>query len=243
MSEPTHPRVLDALLPLHLDHGYDLTDPRRSVGKDNLAVDQKMTARLDDRAPGFRASVHAGHVFLLRAVTELAGRGVRQYVILGCGYPRELNPGSAARRVIPEARVLYLDDGLCVSAYGRALHDTDTHYAHADPGDPAAILHAIDYTHHRYRRDGIDRAEPIAFVFGSLVLERLTDPATVIAGLITALPHGYMAATHICTDTTLDTAQHAATVYYEHALTMRPRTTTELTTLLAGIELLDPGLT
>ncbi|WP_280343395.1 SAM-dependent methyltransferase [Nocardia abscessus] len=231
---PTHARVLDALLPADLDRPYD---PDQISGKDNFACDRDMTALLNRRAPGFRASVHAGHMFLLRAVAELAQAGVSQFAVIGCGYPRKRNVHTVAREINPTAHVLYLDHDPLVSAYGRALLQAESRFARADPSDPAAILSAIGHPHGP--TGWIDPGEPIALVFGSLVLEQLDAPGQVIAELVAALASGYVAVTHICTDV----ARRAAAVYTEHNLTLRPRTTRDITTMLTGVELLGPGLT
>ncbi|MET7772115.1 SAM-dependent methyltransferase [Nocardia sp. NPDC005366] len=241
LLRPAHARVLDALLPLDLDRECGPDDPFLSVGKDNYSIDQEMVADIDRCAPGFGASVRAGHVFQLRAVAALAERGVCQFVVIGCGYPRERNVGSVARSIISVASVLYLDDGSIVSAYGLALLDTETRYLRADLDDPYSILAAIEHT--RLRPGGIDPSGPVALVFGSLVLERLTDPAAVIAELVAAFPSGYLAATHVCTDadTDPDTLASVATVYTEYHLRMRPRLTAEVTALLAGSNCSTPA--
>ncbi|MGY2090488.1 SAM-dependent methyltransferase [Nocardia gipuzkoensis] len=235
---PTHARVLDALLPADLDRPYD---PDQLSGKDNFACDRDMTALLARRAPGFRASVHAGHMFLLHAVAELARAGVSQFAVIGCGYPRKRNVHTVAHEINPTAHVLYLDHDPLVSAYGRALLQAQSRFARADPGDPAAILAAIG--HLRGGIGWLDPGEPIALVFGSLVLEQLDAPGQVIAELVAALASGYVVVTHICTDTATDVARRAAAVYTEHNLTLRPRTTRDVTTMLTGLELLGPGLT
>ncbi|MGW5221331.1 SAM-dependent methyltransferase [Nocardia sp. NPDC004085] len=100
LSGPTHARVLDALLPADLDRPYD---PDQISGKDNFACDRDMAALLDPRAPGLRASVHAGHMFLLRAVAELARAGVSQFAVIGCGFPRKRNVHTVAREINPAA--------------------------------------------------------------------------------------------------------------------------------------------
>ncbi|WP_181724050.1 SAM-dependent methyltransferase [Nocardia gipuzkoensis] len=238
LSGPTHARVLDALLPVDLDRPYD---PDQISGKDNFACDRDMTALLARRAPGFRASVHAGHMFLLHAVAELARAGVSQFAVIGCGFPRKRNVHTVAREINPAAHVLYLDDGALVAAHGRALLMAESRFTRADPGDPAAILAAIGHPHGP--TGWLDPREPIALVFGSLVLEQLDAPGPMIAELVAALASGYVAVTHICTDTVTDVARRAAAVYTEHNLTLRPRTTRDVTTMLAGVELLGPGLT
>ncbi len=228
LSGPTHPRVLDALL-----HEYP-------EGKDSYAVDRVVTAQLETRAPMFKAGVRAGHAFLLRAARELSALGAAQFVVIGCGYPREINVHNVTRAVAPQARTVYLDSGALVAAYGRALLDGDARFIEVDPNDPAAILAGID--HRRTGYTGLDTAEPIALVFGSLVLERLDEPGRVIAELVDALPSGYMVASHIRADVEAATGKAAATVYTQHGLTLRPRTGGEIGTLLAGVELLAPGL-
>lgn len=125
--------------------------------------------------------------------------------------------------------------------YGRALLETESRFAQTDPGDPTAILAAVD--HPRGTTGLLDPGEPIGLAFGSLVLERLDAPGRVIAELVTALAGGYAVVTHICNDIVTDVARRAAAVYTAHKLTLRPRTTRDITTMLTGVELLGPGLT
>lgn len=49
--------------------------------------------------------------FLSRAVTWVARQGVAQFIDLGCGLPTSPNTHETARAVIPDAVVVYVDNG------------------------------------------------------------------------------------------------------------------------------------
>lgn len=69
----------------------------------------------------------------------------------------------------------------------------ESRFKRADRGDPAAILAAIGHPHGQ--PGWLDPREPIALVFGSLVLEQLDAPGQVIAELVATLASGYVAVT------------------------------------------------
>ncbi|MBH0777711.1 SAM-dependent methyltransferase [Nocardia sp. NEAU-351] len=166
---------------------------------------------------------------------------MEQFVVIGCGYPRPDDIHHLARRTCPGAAVVYLDDGLIVSAHARALTEPQALYHRTDLADPAAILSAIEGT--RARLGGIDTTRPVGLVFGQMSLEQLTDPAPLVGGLVAALPAGHLVITHLGpTPTDPDTATAAATVYAKHRLRLRPRTHDQLTTLLTGLEVTEPGI-
>ncbi len=58
--------------------------------------------------------------FLGRAVSYVAGRGVRQVIDVGAGLPTALNAHQIARRVDPESRVAYADNDPAVISHAGA---------------------------------------------------------------------------------------------------------------------------
>ena len=74
-------------------------------GKDNFAVDRAAAQELMSAFPGARRVARANRGFLVRALWFLGGRGIRQYIDLGTGFPTSPNVHEVARQVFPDTRV------------------------------------------------------------------------------------------------------------------------------------------
>jgi hypothetical protein len=90
-------------------------------GKDNFAADREMADRLLAVYPPIADIVAENRAFLQRAVTWVAGKGVGQFIDLGCWMPTSPNTHETARAVIPDARVFYLDNDPIVLSHLNAL--------------------------------------------------------------------------------------------------------------------------
>jgi hypothetical protein len=80
-----------------------------------------------------------------RAVRYLAGpAGIRQFLDIGMGLPTASSTHQVAQSVIPQARVVYVDNDPVVLAHARALLTSDpaglTSYIDADTRDPGRII-------------------------------------------------------------------------------------------------------
>ena len=165
-------------------------------GKDNYAPDRELAHRMLEAMPQAADAARASRRFLARAVRRLAGRGVRQYLDLGCGLPQQNNLHQMAARYIGDVRVVYVDDDPFVIAHARALLVDAGNVAalRADIRDPAAVLASPEV------RRLIDPAEPVAFVFAS-VLHHLPDAAALVAGLAAgAVPGSAVVVSHATAD-------------------------------------------
>ena len=74
-------------------------------GKDNYAADRELADALLAVLPRLRAAVHADRAFVHRAVGVLVGRGIRQFLDIGCGLPTSENVHQTAARQIGRAHV------------------------------------------------------------------------------------------------------------------------------------------
>ncbi|HUN36947.1 MAG TPA: SAM-dependent methyltransferase [Trebonia sp.] len=79
-------------------------------GKDNFAADRELAEQLIALFPPIVTTAKENKEFLDRAVTAVAGRGIRQFIDVGCGMPTLPSTYSSARAVEPEARVAYIDN-------------------------------------------------------------------------------------------------------------------------------------
>lgn len=135
-------------------------------GKDNFAADREAAEMLLDPVrgcPGLRTLARENRAFVLGAVSWTArNRGIRQFADLGCGLPAWPSVHDAARSVIGDAAVAYVDKDPLVMSHVAALEAKGAGLAavHADVRDPGAVL-----GHPEFRRV-IDLGEPVCVIFG-----------------------------------------------------------------------------
>ncbi|GHF67769.1 hypothetical protein GCM10010218_56580 [Streptomyces mashuensis] len=135
-------------------------------GKDNYPADREACAHLLTRAPSTAVLARNNRRFLRRVVRLLAEeQGIRQFLDHGSGLPAQDNVHQVARRVHPDARVVYVDHDPMVAAYGRVLLEEDdrTAVVRADLRDTAAVLG------HPRVAGLLDLREPVAALFVSVL--------------------------------------------------------------------------
>ena len=110
----------------------------------------RTTSRVDRQAAELALSVvpfgrevaRANRQFMVRAVQFMARGGIDQFIDLGTGLPTKPNVHEVARELLPDARVVYVDNDPMVCAHARALLTTNDGVA-AIRGDiraPQAVL-------------------------------------------------------------------------------------------------------
>jgi hypothetical protein len=184
--------------------------------------------------------------FLIRVTRFIASQtGITQFLDCGSGLPTAENTHQVAQRLQPDARVVYVDNDPVVLTHGRALlvENDQTHFSAADIFKPSEIINDDVVRKH------LDFSEPIAlFQIGTLPFhagER--SPQSIMAEYIDALPSGsYVAISHFIDPETSELSDFARRL--EQAFQRSPmgrgvfRTRSEIEGMLAGLELLDPGL-
>ena len=123
-------------------------------GTDNFEADRQAAAAVGKIRPNVAEQALDNKRFQTRAVTYVAGHGVRQFLDVGSGLPTSpaQAPGTgpqwlatheAARRVMPDAMVAYVDHDSIAVQHSRVLlgdgHDAVV-AVEADMRDPKAIL-------------------------------------------------------------------------------------------------------
>ncbi|GAA3444642.1 SAM-dependent methyltransferase [Planomonospora venezuelensis] len=212
-------------------------------GKDNFASDREAAEKIIELAPYTRALTRANRDFLSRAITELAGRGVRQFLDIGSGLPTRENVHQVAHRTIPDARVVYVDNDPIVLAHGRALLADNPHttVVQADMREPKALLD------HPEIRANIDFDRPV----GILLLAMLhfipddTDASAIVAAVREVMvPGSYLVISHGHVGTLTAESYAKATDVYRStsAGSAVPRTPAHLAAYTEGLEVLDPGI-
>ncbi|MGI5169129.1 SAM-dependent methyltransferase [Spirillospora sp. CA-253888] len=212
-------------------------------GKDNYAADRAAADQVVAAVPYIRDFTRANRRFLVRAVTLLAERGVRQFLDLGSGLPTRENVHEAARRVAPGARTVYVDHDPVVLAHGRALLAGDplTTVVQADLRDPKAVLE------HPEVRSRIDFGEPVAVLL--LAVLHFVPADEEAAAIVAALREPLAAGGHLVVS-----HGHAGRIDKDAEARVRgayrttapgdivPRSPEQIASYFEGMEILAPGV-
>lgn len=164
-------------------------------GKENFAVDRQVSDRIVRVLPDVPRLVRASRYFLHRAVRYLAGDvGIDQFLDIGSGLPTAENTHEIAQRIIPRARVVYVDNDPLVLAHARALLVSTARgacdYVEADLRNPEDIVKAAAAT--------LDFGRPIALLMIG-VMEFITDDEQahdIVHRLLEPLPPGSFLVMH-----------------------------------------------
>ena len=216
-------------------------------GKANFKVDREAAERAYTAWPGGLAGVQADarahRAVLGRVVRYLAGEaGIRQFLDIGTGVPKENNVHEVAQRVAPESRVVYVDRDPIVLAHAHALlrgtPEGLTRYISGELRDPEPILAQAAET--------LDFAQPVAvLLFGILhFFSDGDDPVGVIARLAAHLaPGSYLAITHLARDVAGDALTETFSRLNETmAESVVLRTREKVAALFGGLEMVEPGV-
>ncbi|MCK9904798.1 SAM-dependent methyltransferase [Frankia sp. Cpl3] len=223
ISIPSVARVYDAIL----------------GGKDNFPVDRAIAEELVAFVPDGREAAIYNRAVLGRGVRYLAEQGIRQFIDLGSGLPTARNTHQVAQEIIPEARVIYVDNDPIVLAHGRALlaENRYTTVITADVRQPEEILSHPDL------RSLIDFDQPVGLLMLGIIhhLNDEEDPDGLVARYRNAVTAGsYLFLTHFVDHgTQTDDLQKAILTDLG---TGRFRTLEEITAYFDGLELVEPGV-
>ncbi|GGL07320.1 SAM-dependent methyltransferase [Planomonospora parontospora] len=212
-------------------------------GKDNFASDREAAEKIIQLIPESRANARSNRAFLSRVVTEIAGRGVRQFLDIGSGLPTQENVHQVAHRIIPDAKVVYVDNDPIVLAHGRALLEDNPHTAvvQADMREPKALL---DHPEIRAR---IDFDQPVAVILLSMLhfIPDDADAAAIVAAVREVMvPGSHLVISHVhAGDRPVAAHDEAKAVYRATtAGSVTTRTPAHLAAYTEGLEVIDPGI-
>ena len=134
-------------------------------GKDNFAADRELAAQIAALSPDWVQACRDNRQFVGRAVTWAAAQGIRQFLDLGAGLPTHPAVHEAAREIIPNPRVCYVDNDPVVVAHARALltKPADVGVAQVDLSDPVGVLEHPTVT------SIIDRSEPVCVLLAMIL--------------------------------------------------------------------------
>jgi hypothetical protein len=216
-------------------------------GKANFKVDREAAERAYAAWPGgldgVRADARAHRAVLGRVVRYLVqNAGIRQFLDIGTGVPKENSVHEVAQKLAPESKIVYVDRDPIVLAHAHALlrgtPEGATKYVYGELREPEAIVDEAAGT--------LDFGKPAAaLMFG--VLHFFTEeehPGDVVRRIAAPMaPGSYIAITHLALDVEGDALTETFNrLNAEMAESVVLRTQDEVTALFGGLELIEPGV-
>ncbi|MFG3291408.1 SAM-dependent methyltransferase [Streptomyces sp. NPDC048179] len=211
-------------------------------GKDHYPADLAAASAALSANPRGYLDVRHNRDFLRRAVNTLAADGIRQFLDIGTGLPTAENVHQIAQRVIPDSRVVYVDNDPIVLAHARALLTSGpegrTDYIDADFRNPAEILEQASKT--------LDFDEPVALCLVA-ILHFVEDEEAypIVRGLVEALPAGSrVVLSHLTEDLNPENIRAVQRAYTERGFSfvLRSRADVERFFTENSLALADPGV-
>jgi hypothetical protein len=211
-------------------------------GRDNFDADRRAVRAVLASAPVIERIAAEARDFRRRVVRFLAAdAGIGQFLDIGNGLVPPGNTHELAQAVNTKAKIVYADSDPMVLSHARALLRTVAGGAvtsiDGDVSDvPGIIKHAADT---------LDFDQPVAVLLMSTLAHVLSADAAayVVSGLTDAVPSGsYLVIYHLASD--IDPAMQAALKQWNRTvprpITLRSRP--EIAALVAGLELVPPGV-
>jgi hypothetical protein len=212
-------------------------------GQNNFEADRKAARALAATAPVIADIAPAVRGFQQRVLRFLvAAAGVTQFLDIGTSLPLVGSTHEVAQSLVPESRIAYVDNDPMVLSHARALLKSAPRgavgYVDADVRDPGAIVAGA--------RETLDLSQPVAvlLLFTLAFVWDTAEAAAVVSSLMAAVPSGsYVAIYHLTSD--LDPAFDEAARQWNKLMPAQPitlRTGKEVAALVAGLDLVPPGL-
>ncbi|MGY4770865.1 SAM-dependent methyltransferase [Kribbella sp. CWNU-51] len=214
-------------------------------GKDNFEIDREVLRQVATVAPQVNDLAWSNRNFLIRACRFLASQAsITQYLDCGSGLPTAENTHQVVQRLLPEAKVLYIDNDPVVLAHGRALleENENTRFVSADIFDPDDVLSLSEVN------DFLDFSQPIAVIQNGTLHHYVGDdgPQIMQKYVDAIVPGSYTVIAHFFDPETPEHSQVARMM--EEKFVHSPmksgvfRTRKQLLELFPDQELVPPGL-
>ncbi len=212
-------------------------------GQSNFEADRKAARALAAMAPSITTIPPAALAFQQRALQFLVTEaGITQFIDIGTSLPLVGATHQVAQSIVPECRVVYVDNDPIVLSHARALLKSApggaVGYVDADVRDSAAIVAGA--------RETLDLGQPTAvlLLFTLAYVQDAAEAAAVVSSLMAAVPSGsYVVIYHLASD--LDPALVEAGREWNKLMPAQPitlRSRAEVGEFTAGLDPVPPGL-
>lgn len=220
----------------HIQYDYYLG------GKNNFESDRAAVLAAKEANPQIFEMAIEGRHFLRRVIRYMCYQGIDQFIDIGSGLPSADNTHQIAQRVIPGARVVYVDIDEAAVTYGQQiLRETpSTTFIHG------SVLELDHILSHPETKKLIDFSKPVGVVMMGLVHFFSIDTGRDIFSILKKnLAAGSMISiTHGVTDNLSEEVVQKILAAYARTptpLIMRPLADVEQ--IIEGFEKIEPGVT
>lgn len=212
-------------------------------GKDHFAADREAAGQASQAMPLMPSIACATRRFVLAAVEELAGAGgIRQFLDIGTGLPAGDCIHTAAQRVAPDARVVYVDNDPMVTSHARVLlvdrETRATDYLNMDLRNTSDLLAGAART--------LDFREPVAVMLSAVLdfIPDFDDPWAMVARLREAIaPGSYLVIAHSASDIEPAAMTAMASAYNQRGVDpITPRSRWQMIRFFDDMILTRPGV-
>jgi S-adenosyl methyltransferase len=221
---PTPARIYDYML-----------QGRSFFDADRYAAEQILAA-----APEIRDAAWSNRGFHQRAAKWIAQQGIGQFIDIGSGLPTVGNTHEVVQKVVPKARVVYVDNDPMVELHSRALLDTGGTISVicADLREPDSILD------HPELRRLIDFSRPAGLLMTGVMMfvSDASDPWGLVARYVAAIaPGSYLSLSHLTDDYKPPAAAEGFRAVFDTATEhMYFRSKAKVERFFSGLELVPP---
>lgn len=207
----------------------------------NFQHDRDFAEKFLELVPGVDKSLRANRAFLGRAVRFCVNAGIRQFLDIGSGIPTVGNVHEIAQKMAPECRIVYVDNEPIAVAHSETILEGNDNAAvlQADLCDPETILSSASV------RRLIDFDEPMALLMVAVLhfVPEPSDPRSAIARYLAPMASGsYFVVSHGTSHGFDDMPPGADREYDRTTTPFISRTRQQVQDLMAGTELVEPGL-
>ncbi|WP_052457007.1 SAM-dependent methyltransferase [Streptomyces sp. AcH 505] len=212
-------------------------------GKDNYPVDRAAAEQVLTAFPNLRYGALANRRFLTRAVRDLVGAGIDQFLDIGTGIPTSPNTHQVAQGLNPAARVAYADNDPIVLAHAQALLVSTpqgrTTYIEGNLKKPGTILESAELA------EVIDFDRPVAVMLLAVLhfVEDGEGAYEIVRTLMDAMPSGsHLVLSHATNEFAPEEWARVHATYKASGISGQIRDRPEILRFFDGLEMLEPGL-
>ncbi|MFB9682874.1 SAM-dependent methyltransferase [Amycolatopsis plumensis] len=232
----------------HASRGIDFDKPNAARvydfligGKLNYAIDREFAERILQVRPEARELAVLNRQWLRRAVRFGAAQGIRQFLDIGSGMPTVGHVHEVVQAIDPASRVVYVDNEPIAVAHSEIVlqGNANAEMVQADAEIPADVLE------HPATERLLDFTEPVMLIMAAFIhfIPDSRNPAGLIAAYRDALvPGSYLALSSGTFEGQGEEVRRAAELYRQSGTDVVARSKEELRALVAGFEVLPPGI-
>jgi hypothetical protein len=207
----------------------------------NFQHDRDFAEKFLQMVPGVDQTMRANRAFLRRAVRFCVDAGIRQFLDIGSGIPTVGNVHEIAQAMDKDCRIVYVDNEPIAVAHSEAILDGthNTAVLQADLCDPDTILNSASV------RGLINFDEPMALLMVAVLhfVPESADPRSAIERYLAPMVSGsYFVVSHGTSDEIEDMTPGADREYDRTTTPFINRSREQILSLMAGTELVEPGL-